>query len=189
MKQLHEDIEAHRQNDFGRRIFEAVAAEFQTSYLAEGTEMRKLQQVLESKEAEIAAKQAEVAAVEQKLTEAAEAKAAAERKIALAEGRAERTKIMSELMSNLKGDKRAVMESMLETTKTSQLRAAFNKLLPVVLNEGPVRVLPTGKKVLTESPAQTVTGDREVRETSQPVAKDENYPEMAAIVRLAGVRK
>jgi hypothetical protein len=60
MKQLHEDIEAHRQNDFGRRIFEAVAAEFQTSYLAEGTEMRKLQKVLESKQAEIAAKQAEV---------------------------------------------------------------------------------------------------------------------------------
>lgn len=195
MKQLHEDLEAQRQNSFGRRIFEAVAAEFQTSYLAEGTEMRKLQKVLESKEAEVAAKAAEVAAVEQKLNEAAEAKAAAERKVALAEARAERTRIMSELMSNLKGDKRAVMESMLETTKTSQLRAAFNKLLPVVLNEGSARKgAPTGKKVLAESKAveaasTTVTGDRSVREVVATQTEVENNAESAAIVRLAGIRK
>lgn len=190
MKQLHEDIEAHRQNDFGRRIFEAVAAEFQTSYLAEGTEMRKLEKMLEAKQAEIAAKQAEVEATEQKLNEAIEANQAAARKVQLAEGRAERTRIMSELMSNLKGDKRTVMESMLETTKTSQLRAAFNKLLPVVLNEGTRKVAAsTGKKVLNESPAQTVTGDRDVRETAQPVVQEENNQELAAIVQLAGIRK
>lgn len=190
MKQLHEDIEAHRQNDFGRRIFEAVAAEFQTSYLAEGTEMRKLEKMLESKEAEIAAKQAEVEAAAQKLNEAAEANQAAVRKVQIAEARTERTKIMSELMSNLKGEKRTVMESMLETTKTSQLRAAFNKLLPVVLNEGTRKVAAsTGKKVLNESPAQTVTGDRDVRETAQPVVQEENNQELAAIVQLAGIRK
>jgi DNA repair exonuclease SbcCD ATPase subunit len=191
MKQLHEDLERQRQNAFGRRIFEAVAAEFQTSYLAEGTEMRKLQKVLESKEAEIAAVQAEVEAAEQKLTEAAKAKEAAERKIALAEGRAERTKIMSELMSNLKGDKRAVMESMLETTKTSQLRASFHKLLPVVLNEGSARkVAPTGKKVLTENPAQTtVTGNRDGRVIMESQEETQETTEMAAIMRLAGVRK
>lgn len=188
MQQLHEDIESHRKNDFGRRIFEAVAAEYQTSYLAEGSDMRKLEQILETKEAEIAAKAAEVAAVEQKLVEAAEATAAAGRKIALAEARAERTKIMSELMSNLKGDKRSVMESMLETTKTSQLRASFNKLLPVVLNENTRKAAPTGKKVLTESPAQTVTGNRDLRETAKPVVQEENE-EMNAILRLAGNRK
>jgi hypothetical protein len=191
MKQLHEDLERQRQNSFGRRIFEAVAAEFQTSYLAEGTEMRKLQKVLEGKEAEIAAVQAEVEAAEQKLTEAAKAKEAAERKIALAESRAERTKIMSELMSNLRGDKRAVMESMLETTKTSQLRASFNKLLPVVLNETR-KVAPTGnKKVLNEKSAAqtTVTGDRNERVIVESQEESQENTEMAAIMRLAGVRK
>ena len=46
MTQLHEDLERNRQNMFGRRIFEAVAAEFMTSYLNEGTEIRKLQECL-----------------------------------------------------------------------------------------------------------------------------------------------
>ena len=50
MTQLHEDLENNRQNMFGRRIFEAVAAEFMTSYLAEGTEIRKLQSILAEKE-------------------------------------------------------------------------------------------------------------------------------------------
>ena len=193
MKQLHEDLERQRQNSFGRRIFEAVAAEFQTSYLAEGTEMRKLQKVLEAKESEIAAVQAEVEAAEVKLNESHQAREAAERKIALAEARAERTKIMSELMSNLRGDKRSVMESMLETTRTSQLRASFNKLLPVVLNEGSRKVAPTGKKVLAENAgvkaaSTTVTGDRggRVVETKEDTQENE---EMASIMRLAGVRK
>jgi ABC-type phosphate transport system auxiliary subunit len=59
MSQLHEDLERNRQNMFGRRIFEAVAAEFMTSYLAEGTEIRKLQNVLETKEKELAETTAE----------------------------------------------------------------------------------------------------------------------------------
>ena len=194
MTQLHEDLERQRQNSFGRRIFEAVAAEFQTSYLAEGTEMRKLQKVLESKEAEIAAKSAEIDAVEQKLNEAATLRQAAERKIIVAEERTARTKIMSELLSNLRGDKRSVMESMLETTKTSQLRASFNKLLPVVLNENTRKaVAPTGKKVLAESASQTasttVTGDRSAREVAKTQTEVENSTESAAIVRLAGIRK
>lgn len=189
MKQLHEDLEAQRQNSFGRRIFEAVAAEFQTSYLAEGTEMRKLQKVLESKQAEIEAKDAEVAAAKQKLDEAAKTQQVTVRKVQIAEARAERTKIMSELMSNLKGDKRAVMESMLETTKTSQLRASFAKLLPVVLNEGTRKVAPTGKKVLTETPAQTVTGNRDERLVTESKDETQENAEIAAIVALAGIRK
>lgn len=188
MTQLHEDLERNRQNSFGRRIFEAVAAEFQTSYLAEGTEMRKLQKMLESKQEEVEAKAAEADVAKSQLAEAKKSTVEAERKVALAESRAERTKIMSELMGNLKGEKRAVMESMLETTKTSVLRQAFSKLLPVVLSEGTRKVAPTGTKVLNESPSQTVTGNRGriVEET-----KDEaqNNAEIAAIVHLAGIRK
>ncbi len=188
MTQLHEDLERNRQNAFGRRIFEAVAAEWQTSYLAEGTEMRKLQKMLESKQAEVEAKEAEAVAAKAQLAEAARFNVEAERKVALAEARTERTKIMSELMSNLKGEKRALMESMLSTTKTSALRGSFSKLLPVVLNEGSRKVAPTGKKVLTEAPSQTVTGNRGrmIEETKE---ETQNNAEIAAIVHLAGIRK
>lgn len=190
MTQLHEDLERNRQNAFGRRIFEAVAAEWQTSFLAEGTEMRKLQNMLESKEAEVATKAAEADEARSQLAEAKKSTSDAERKIALAESRAERTKIMSELMSNLKGEKRAVMESMLETTKTSALRQSFNKLLPVVLNEGSRKVAPTGKqKVLNESQTQTVTGNSRGRIVEETKDEAQNNAEIAAIVHLAGIRK
>jgi CHASE3 domain sensor protein len=52
--QFKDDIRVARENDFGRKIFESVAAEFMTSYLNEGTELKKLQKVVESKNAQLA---------------------------------------------------------------------------------------------------------------------------------------
>jgi hypothetical protein len=189
MVQLHEDLERNRQNMFGRRIFEAVAAEFMTSYLAEGSEVRKLQNMLESKAQELDATKA-------KLTEAATAIDAVKRKVKLAEERASRTKIMTELLSSLRGEKRSVMESMLETTKTDALRATFDRLLPVVLNEGTRKPTQTKKEVLSETKAParrvvTVTGDKANRltESAQTESEVENTAEMGAILRLAGIVK
>lgn len=188
MTQLHEDIERNRQNSFGRRIFEAVAAEYMTSYLAEGTEVRALQKVLEAKEAEIASKATVLAEAEQKLNEAAQKVAAAERKAQLAEGRRERTKIMSELLSNIRGEKRAVMESMLENTKTGELRAAFDKLLPVVLSEGTRKATPTGNKTVLKETQQVVTGDRAAdRVIVETTTEDDGS--IAEIIQLAGIKK
>lgn len=190
MTQLHEDLERNRQNMFGRRIFEAVAAEYMTSYLAEGTEARKLQLALEST-------QAELAGARQKLDENARTNEASERKTKLAEDRAARTKIMSELLSNLRGEKRAVMESMLETVKTPALRDAFNKLLPVVLSEGNRKSAPQGAKKLNEErPTQkrvvAVTGDHRANrlaESAQQEVEVENDSVLAEVVRLAGIQK
>jgi hypothetical protein len=190
MVQLHEDLERNRQNSFGRRIFEAVAAEFMTSYLAEGTEIRKLQHVLESTNQELAA-------AKTKLSEHVAAAEAADRKVKLAEQKAARTAIMTELLSNLRGEKKQVMESMLETVKTDHLRAAFDRLLPVVLSEGK-RSAPAEKRpVLSEKPAPTrrlvsVTGDKNpspLREGVEIAEDRENGTEIGAIVRLAGIRK
>ena len=190
MTQLHEDLEANRQNMFGRRIFEAVAAEYMTSYLAEGTEIRKLQTVLESKEKELAH-------TKTKLDETAQAHEAFARKVKLAEDRAARAKVMNELLSNLRGEKRSVMESMLETTKTEALRTTFERLLPIVLSEGR-KPQPVQKKVLSEREApvrrvSSVTGDRNsrLRESAQAEndADNENDTEIGTIVRLAGIQK
>lgn len=188
MTQLHEDLEKNRQNMFGRRIFEAVAAEYMTSYLAEGTEIRNLQTVLE-------AKTAELAATKQKLDESSKTIDAASRKARLAEDKATRTKIMSELLSNLRGEKRTVMEGMLETTKTENLRESFNKLLPVVLNEATRKEpAPQGKKTLTENQSnktRLVTGDQRgnrLNETAN-TESDDFDTEIAQVIRLAGIQK
>ncbi len=195
MTQLHEDLERNRQNMFGRRIFEAVAAEYMTSYLAEGTEVRNLQTVLESKDAELAE-------VKTKLSEVEQRTEVARRKAALAEDRAVRSQTMSELLSPLRGEKRAVMEGMLESIKTANLRTAFNKLLPVVLNENTRKQAAnptnTGAKKLMEERAPTekrvveVTGDQRTNrlyESAQVESEVETDSDLAQVVRLAGIQK
>jgi len=169
---------------FGRRIFEAVAAEFMTSYLSEGTEIRKLQDVLEARESALTEAQT-------KLDEALKESQQASRKIRLAEDRAVRTKVMSELLSNLRGDKRLVMEGMLETVRTDSLRTSFDKLLPVVLDET-TRLKPIAKKVLTErveKPTVITGGQRANRlaEAAEAEALDID-PDIAQVIRLAGIK-
>lgn len=192
MTQLHEDLERNRQNMFGRRIFEAVAAEYMTSYLSEGTEVRNLQAVLEGKNAELTDVKSKLNEVEQK-TEVAR------RKAALAEERALRSQTMSELLSPLRGEKRTVMEGMLETIKTQNLRTAFNKFLPVVLNEGARKqaATPNGAKKLMEAPEEKrnivdITGDQRTNrlyESAQVESEAETDSELASVIRLAGIQK
>jgi len=191
MTQLHEDLEANRQNMFGRRIFEAMAAEYMTSYLAEGTEIRKLQKTLESKETALSS-------AKFKLDEAVKEGQQTARKARLAEDRAVRSKTMSELLSNLRGEKRTIMEGMLETVKTDSLRNTFNKLLPVVLDET-TRKSPSmaTKKPLNETrpaarSASVVTGNnRTATRLYESVEAEENEinDDIAQVVRLAGIQK
>lgn len=194
MSQLHEDLERNRQNMFGRRIFESVAAEFMTSYLAEGTEIRKLQDSLEARDKDLAGATA-------KLNEALKETQASSRKARLAEDRAVRTKVLSELLTNLRGEKRTVMEGMLETVRTDSLRTTFNKLLPVVLDEttngtkapAAKRVLQETNRVSEKRAAPTViTGDQRANrlaEAAEAESMDDINPELAQVVRLAGITR
>ena len=71
--QWRDDIKVARQNNFGRRIFEAVAAEYMASYLSEGSQVKKLDQQLQEQKAALA--EARVRLQEQtKLVESANAK-------------------------------------------------------------------------------------------------------------------
>lgn len=185
LTQLHEDLERNRQNMFGRRIFEAVAAEYLTSYLAEGTEIRNLQNMLESVTTESTEAKA-------KLTEAIQEKQIASRKARLFEDRATRSKVMGELLSNLRGEKRTVMEGMLDTVKTEALRPTFNKLLPVVLNEAAPRpVAPAAAE--RRQPAAVVTGKNQhaarLFETAQAETNNDFTADIAQVVRLAGIQR
>lgn len=188
MTQLHEDLEKNRQNMFGRKIFEAVAAEFMSSYLAEGTEIRKLQTVLETKESELAEAQG-------KLQTSLKEGQIATRKVKLAEDRAVRTRVLGELLNNLRGEKRQVMEGMLETVRTEALKESFNKLLPVVLDETarkPVARQPTvlNEKRVDRTP-NVVTGVQRSNKLLAEAEAEANDidPEIAQVIRLAGLHR
>lgn len=169
MTQLREDIEAARRNDFGRRIFESFASEYAASHLNEKSETAKLLKVVAQKQTELK-EAAKVVAESQKLLESTQAK------LRIARDMNARKEIMSELLGSLHGQKREVMDNLLESVQTDKLRAAFDKYLPAVLNGG----TPT-KKALTEG--TVITGDKKAQEHGS-----NKSAEIIDIRRLAGLK-
>lgn len=178
MSQFKDDIRVARENDFGRKIFESVAAEFMTSHLNEGTELKKLQKVLESKNKELSAL-TESVKKNKTLVEGLDAKLRATQDLV------ERQKVMNELLAPLSKDKKAVMKELLESVQTKNLQGAYNKYLPSVLNEAAERKPAPGRAQLTEATLSAKTGDR------AKVAHDETNEssELNHILSLAGIRK
>jgi hypothetical protein len=152
IKQLKEDIDSARENSFGRRLFEAFAQEFSSSYLNEKSETSKLLQIIQRKDQEIAEAND---AISQKDT-IVESK---DREIRITKDLMERKAVMSEMLAPLSADKREVMQSLLESVRTSKLREAYDKYLPAVIEGEKKKVAP--KVALTES--TEVTGDKEMK--------------------------
>ena len=170
MKQLKEDIDAARRNDFGRRIFESFASEYAASHLNEKSETAKLLRVLEQKTQEVEEAAKIVAETQEQVT-------AKEKEIAIIKESAKRTEVMGELLGPLAGDKKSVMGELLESVQTEKLYAAFDKYLPAVMNGGtPV------KKALTE--AKEITGNKQ----AQTFSSEEKTADIYDIRRLAGLK-
>jgi hypothetical protein len=151
IKQLKEDIDSARTNDFGRRIYEAFAQEYSSSYLNEKSETSKLLKIIQKKEQELAeAKQA--------VSEKASLVESAQREIRVTKDLMERKNVMAELLAPLDAGKREIMKELLESVQTPKLSNAFEKYLPAVM-EGETRR--TTKVALNESTA--VTGNREAK--------------------------
>jgi hypothetical protein len=168
--QLKEDIESARRNDFGRKLFEAFASEYQGSYLSEKSESAKLLKVIDLKELELAT--AKHAVAEARLI--AESKQAEVN--ALMESK-QRQEIMSELIGPLATNQKAIMIELLESVQTAKLRGSFDKYLPAVIaGEAPQK-----KKALVE--AKEVTGNKETHSVSS--SQDGNIFD---IRRLAGIK-
>ena len=171
IRQLKEDIDSARSNDFGRRLFEAFAQEYTASHLNEKSETSKLLKVLQQKEAALSdAKQA--LSKKQSLVESTQ------RELRIQKDLAERKAIMGELLAPLGAEKRELMRSLLESVQTSKLSTAFDKYLPAVMEGENKKV---AKATLTEGKA--VTGNREVK--SQPQVGLDNILD---IRKLAGLK-
>ena len=170
LSQLHEDIKVARENNFGRRIFEAFATEFGSTHLNEKAEVRKLQQRLADRDRKLA----EAIQLSERARVVVESK---EREIRRIQENNERTQLMSDLLAPLNREKAEVMRNLLESVQTSRLKNAFEKYLPAVLEDRSVK----SRQVIAET-VTAVTGDKTV-----PVQKEDDRSNVIEIKRLAGL--
>ena len=171
IKGLKEDIEEARKNDFGRKMFEAFAAEYATSHLNEKSETAKLIKVVAAKDKQLA----EAKAFAVKAKNLAEAKDTEVKRMAQI---AERKETIDSLIEPLNKGQRDIMTDLLESVQTNRLQSAFDKYLPAVIDgKTPAKQ----KAVITEG--TEVTGNRET-ETNVSSKADDNVVD---IRRLAGL--
>ena len=163
LTQLKEDITAARQINFGKRVFEAFASEYQSSYLNEKSETSKLlkvvdEQMLKIEEAKksIDEKQAVIESKEQE--------------IARSKDLMERKETMAELLKPLSKDKADVMNQLLESVQTKDLKSAYAKYLAPVMDDK--STVTAAKKVISEA-----KGNRSQREDA----------DLTSIRKLAGI--
>jgi hypothetical protein len=172
LTQLKEDIQAARENMFGRRLFEAFASEFAVTHLSENKEFAKLQSMLDEKDQVIAESQKAIAEKEA-LVESKN------REVKVITESITRKEKLAELFKPLNKEKADVMSSLLEGVQTERLQAAYEKYLPAVLNNSSVKK--AEKPVLAESRTE-VTGDKSAKDDA-----DANN-NVIEIRRLAGLK-
>ena len=172
LNQLQEDIKIARENNFGRRIFEAYAAEFGATHLNEKQEVKKLYALLAQKDQKLA----EAVELTEKAKVVVESK---ERELRMIKESNERENTMDELLRPLNKEKQEIMRNLLESVQTPRLKSAFEKYLPAVLEDRSAKA----PKVIAES-VSAVTGDKTV--PAQPVA-EEDRSNVIDLKRLAGL--
>ena len=182
VSQFKEDITKARENEFGRRIFEAMASEYGTSYLNENTEVRKLK-------AELTSLKGVVSETKTKADGIAEQKKLVESKLRISEDRATRNQVMTDLLAPLSKDKKELMAELLESVKTTKLEESFNKYLPSVIHEE-VGVR-TKKAIIKESVTSEHTGNRsldgQTGSTNEEIV-DASVVEIDELRKLAGLK-
>jgi len=177
MSQLKEDIKQAKENNFGRKLFEAFASEFSVTHLNEKADTRKLVATLQQKEKQLAEAASKVAQA-QKLVESKE------KEVRIIKESTQREKVLDELLAPLNNEKAQVMKSLLESVQTPKLKNAFDKYLPAVLNTG-AEVKKAEKPTLTESVITEATGDKSAK---KEVKEDfEGRDNVIDIKRLAGL--
>ena len=177
--QWRDDIKVARENNFGRRIFEAVASEYMASYLSEGSEVKKLQR-------QLAESQSRIDEAKKQITEKTKLVESAAAQIKAANDRTQRLELMSEMLAPLARDKKAVMEEMLQDIKTVNLKEAFNRYLPTVMNGEATGAIRQKLSENATNKSVAFTGDRP-NKLSEAVREDNQ--DIGQILYLAGINK
>jgi hypothetical protein len=174
MSELKEDIEDVKKLEFGRKIFEAVEAEFKKFRKSDLTE------------------------AEQALAEAQDKLADAEKRLyeieseRLAEARNSK---MEELLSALSGNAREQMKIILSNVATEKLEEAYKVYIGRVLKESvvdakkdeaqPAKVVTEAKKTEAAPAAKVVTGNEELTEQVEDVKPSDQLIRMRKLAGLA----
>ena len=174
LTQLREDIQAAKDNTFGRKIFEAFATEFGASYLNENQEIRKL-------EAQVEAVNAQLAEAQEAVAEKAKIIESKQQEVNVITENYKRNDVMASLLKQLNKEKGAVMRDLLESVQTEKLQAAFDRYLPAVLDGAAPK---KEKSVIAES-RKEVTGDKEAK--TQPVV-EQDRSNIVELRKLAGLK-
>lgn len=165
-KELREDIEVARQNDFGRKIFEAFQTTFNTGFVDEASVQAKLN-ITESK---LAAANKKLKAIESEKSEIV------------------RESKMNQVLSPLSGAAREQMQIILKSVPTEKLEESYKHFISRVLRESADK--PAAKPLVEGAPAAkpaTVvkTGDRVDESQSQkPAAKSDDIQRMRQLAGL-----
>ena len=174
LTQLREDIQAAKDNTFGRKIFEAFATEFGASYLNENQEIRKL-------EAQVEAVNAQLAEAQEAVAEKAKIIESKQQEVNVITENYKRNDVMAGLLKQLNKEKGAVMRDLLESVQTEKLQAAFDRYLPAVLDGA----APKKEKAVIAESRKEVTGDKEAK--TQPVV-EEDRSNIVELRKLAGLK-
>jgi DNA repair exonuclease SbcCD ATPase subunit len=173
MTQLKEDIQVARENNFGRRLFEAFASEFAITHLNENAEIAKLQK-------EVNAQRKAVAEAKIRAEETSKLVESKDREIKIIKESQERQQQLETLLKPLNKEKQAVMRDLLESVQTTKLQAAYDKYLPAVLNNASQSK--AEKQMVVES-RKEVTGDK-----SAKVSVESDISNVVELKRLAGLK-
>ena len=175
ISQLKEDVQIARENNFGRKIFEAYASEFSSTHLNEKADTRSLLAALAEKDQQLA----ESTEMINKAKVLIESK---EREVRIIKESNQRDKVMSDLLGTLNEEKASLMKNLLESVQTPRLQDAFDKYLPAVLNNGSEKVA-TKKAMINES-VKEITGDKAaIKQKNEGESRDN----VIDIKRLAGL--
>lgn len=155
LEQLKDELAEAKKNNFGRKIYEAFAADFLSSFFNENAEMKKLTEAIEERDRKIEEILETVKSKEEKLDESA-------KQVRIANARIERMKIFNDLLGSFGQEKREIMEDLLKDTPNDKLEEQFHRYLPTLLEE----TRSDSESVLTESKTgdssrlKEVTGDK-----------------------------
>jgi len=162
LDELKEDIEVVKQNEFGRRIYEAFASTFATAHVDEDSVASKLK-IAEAKLAD--AEKALASSEEHRLAMVRESK-------------------LEKLLASLTGKKREQMEMVLKNVETDRLEESYKFFIGRILKEDVAPAATLTEGMVDDKQTTVVTGDAPVEIAAAPQL-DEG---LAKLQRLAGIK-
>ena len=160
LEELKEDLEIVKENEFGRKIFEAFATTYSKSYVDEDSVYSKL-----------AITEAKLQDVEDQLSELEDQKS-----LMIRESK------MEQVLANLSGKKREHMAMVLRNVETERLEESYKYFIGRVLKEEDKSIFENA----TKKPTTVITGNP--LNESVATAKVTASAELANLKRLAGIK-